>query len=99
MVTGEDYTELEREVHTHTPTHTHPHPPHIHTHTPHTPHPLQHKRVVSSLESMKADYDAALQSSHELSVQLKAVCGEREELEGELATLKGRLNDAEHSAG
>ncbi len=61
--------------------------------------PIQHKRVVSELNDLKVDRESVLQKNHELLAQLKTVRRERAELEGEAVTLRGNLQDAEHSAG
>ncbi len=60
---------------------------------------MQHKRVMSELEDFRAERETLLQNNHELLTQLKVVRGEKEELDVELVSLRGRLKDVEHSAG
>ena len=54
---------------------------------------------MSELEDFRAERETLLQNNHELLTQLKVVRGEKEELDVELVSLRGRLKDVEHSAG
>ncbi len=51
------------------------------------------------MASLKADKETQLQCNHDLSVELRTLAGEKEELETEVNTLKSKLKDVEFSAG
>ena len=59
----------------------------------------QHKQAVEQLQSLRVEKETHLQHNHELQTQLKVLTAEKEDLETELGTLKGKLKEAQFSAG
>ena len=70
----------------------------IHTHT-HTHTHTQHKHVVDELQKLRVEREQLLQQNHDYQAQIKVTQEEVGDLTSELEMLKGKLKEAQTSAG
>ena len=60
---------------------------------------VQHKQGALELERLRGEGEALQQRNHQLSSLLKASQGELSDLSAEMELLRGKLKEAESSAG
>ena len=59
----------------------------------------QHKQVVGELQKLRVEREQLLQQNHDYQVQVKATQEEVGDLSSEIELLKGKLKEAQTSAG
>ena len=59
----------------------------------------QHKHVVSELQKLRVEKEQLLQQNHEYQTQVKVTKEEVSDLSSEVELLKGKLKEAQTSAG